>query len=393
MITFDELHKRIHKLYPAVLKAGVLGENIFPLYIRANKTPEKDFAERNRNLEALYLRSSHHQPFGYHIETEQVTRRQHGIQDEPVAFYFDTPERYLGYIGKQEAFKNFTENCKRVVTAFPELQAWLSANTAQVIQYHGKWPQIIQVLQYFTQHPKPGLFARELPLKGLGTKFVENHKSILMPLLNLVLPTKAIDATCAGLSQFEQRFGLLTDPPRIRIRWLDESLANSYTGGLKDLSITHTELAKQNWQVKMVLIVENKTNLLQADVFLTLPHMRHAMAIFGSGRAAALLASLPFLHNAQILYWGDIDAEGFEILNHLLSFLPHAKSYCMDRETLDVYRNEWVTGSGAQMKVLANLNPVQHDLYTFLVENNIRLEQEQIHPDWVKLHGGAYEKR
>jgi hypothetical protein len=384
MISFEELHKRIHKQYPSVLKATVLGENVFPLYIRANKTPETDFSTRNRKLELLFAHSSHHHSFGYHIETEQIHRRQHGVQDEPVAFYFDTIERYLGYLQKQDEFNAFLADIKLASEAFPMLQTWLATHTQEVIQYHGKWPQLIQVLQYFAAHPKPGLFARELPLKGLGTKFIENHKPILLPLLNLVLPPEAINTTFAGLSQFEQRFGLHTDSPRLRFRWLDKSMAQRYTGGIIDISLAVNELARQTWQVQRVFIVENKTNLLQADVFLTLPQMQGSMAIFGSGRAAVLLSTIPFLHHAEIFYWGDLDAEGFEILNNLLSFLPHAKPFCMDRQTLDLYKNEWVQGSGAQMRELHNLTQEQTRLYEYLVRNNLRLEQEQIHPDWVQ---------
>jgi hypothetical protein len=240
------------------------------------------------------------------------------------------------------------------------------------------------VLHYFRANPKPGLFARELPLQGLGTKFVEQHKAILLPLLNMVLPPEYIDTTFTGLTQFEQRFGLRTDVPRIRFRWLDAELAHRYTGGLQDISATIDELANQPWVVSKVFIVENKTTLLRADVFLTLPHMKDAMAIFGSGRAAALLACIPWLKASQIFYWGDIDAEGFEILDNLLSVFPEASSFCMDFETLDAYLKEATTGSIAAVKNLPHLNDKERLAYQFVVQHNMRLEQEQVHPDWVQ---------
>jgi len=384
MITFEELHKRIYKQYPAVLKAEVLGENIFPLYIRANKTPEMDFAKRNRNLEALYRYSSHHHPFGYHIETEQVNRRQHGLQDEPVAFYFDTPERFTGYLDKCEEYHAFVEDVQLILQAFPHLQTWLAAHLAEVVVYRGKWPHLLRVAQYFLEHPLPGLFARELPLMGLGTKFVEQHKAILMPLLNAVLPPEAVDAAYTGLSQFEQRFGLCTDPPRIRFRWLDATLAERYTGGLHDLSLPLPDMAGKPWQVQRVFIVENKTNMLRADVFLTLPQMEGAMAIFGSGKAASLLSSVSLLKDAQVFYWGDMDAEGFDILDHLLQFFPHAKAFCMDDETLEAFAHQAVSGSGAPPRNCPRLDADQQQLYRRLCTENIRLEQEQITPFWVR---------
>ena len=384
MITYEELDKRIRKQYPAVLKAFVQGENLFPLYLRVNKTPDADFIERNRKLEALFQHSSHHHPFGYHIETETINRRQHGVQDEPVAFYFDMLERFLGFVDKQSEFDGFASDVQMLLQAFPILKDWLAAHTSMVLEYHGKWPQLLKVLHYFVANPKPELFARELPLQGLGTKFVEQHKTILLPLLNIVLPSGSVDTTFTGLTQFEQRFGLRNDPPRVRFRWLDADLATRYTGGLQDISTTIDALAKQEWKVRRVFIVENKASLLRADVFLTLPQMKDAMAIFGSGRAAALLASIQWMKHAEIFYWGDIDAEGFEILDNLMQFFPQAKDFCMDRETFEQYKGEWVKGSGAGFKSLERIPEDCKDFYQFLVSNNLRLEQEQVHPSWVQ---------
>jgi hypothetical protein len=186
------------------------------------------------------------------------------------------------------------------------------------------------------------------------------------------------------LTQFEQRFGLRTDAPRIRFRWLDADLATRYTGGLQDISTTIDELAQKDWNVRSVFIVENKTSLLRADLFLTLPLMKDAMAIFGSGRAAALLTGIEWMKHAEIFYWGDIDAEGFEILDNLMQFFPQARDFCMDRETFERYKREWVKGSGAGLKSLERIPEDRKGLYQFLVRNNLRLEQEQVHPDWVQ---------
>jgi len=384
MISFEELDKRIKKQYPRVLQAHVRREPIFPLYIRADKTGDADFVARNRQLEQLYAHSSHHHPFGYLIETATVHRRQHGTQDEPVAFYFDTLERYLGFIGEEEPFRAFAEDVAIIQSHFPALNDWLATHTAEVIAHHGKWAALIQVVEYFLQNPRPGLFARELPLQGLGTKFVESHKAILYSLLNELLPATAIDETFTGIAQFEKRFGLRTDAPRMRFRWLDPILAEKNTGGLEDLSVPVNEIAHKPWPVKRVLIVENKTNLLRADVYLTLPAMLGTMAIFGSGRAAALLANIEWLQKAEILYWGDIDAEGFEILDNLLQYFPHARTFCMDEQTLAAFTNEVTQGSGAKSKNLLHLSTVQNNLYQQVCEGNIRLEQEQVTLDWVR---------
>lgn len=384
MISFEELDKRIRKQYLRVRQAHVHGENIFPLYIRADKTAAFDFATRNKQLEELYANSSHHHPFGYLIETAIVHRRLHGTQDEPVAFYFDTLERYLGYTGEAESFAAFTSDIQLIKSSFPMLLDWLATHTEEVMAFRGKWPALLQVAEYFLQHPRPGLFVRELPLTGLGTKFVENHKAILYSLLNQLLPAEAIDETATGPAQFEKRFGLRTEAPRIRFRWLDAKLAELFTGGLEDVSVPINEIAHKDWRIKRVLIAENKTNLQRADLYLTLPEMQGAMAIFGSGRAATLLAGIEWLKQAEILYWGDIDAEGFEILDNLLSYFPQVQAFCMDSKTLQAFAAEATKGSGAKAKNLLHISAGQRELYEQVCEANIRLEQEQVALHWVK---------
>jgi hypothetical protein len=199
-----------------------------------------------------------------------------------------------------------------------------------------------------------------------------------------VLPAESIDESVTGLAQFEKRFGLRTDAPRIRFRWLDAKLAKLYTGGLEDVSVPINEISHKPWTVKRVLIVENKTNLQRADLYLTLPDMQGTMAIFGSGRAAALLAGIEWLNQAEILYWGDIDAEGFEILDNLLQYFPHTQSFCMDTETLQAFAAEATMGSGAKAKSLLHISAGQRELYEQVSEGNIRLEQEQVTLDWVR---------
>jgi hypothetical protein len=108
------------------------------------------------------------------------------------------------------------------------------------------------------------------------------------------------------------------------------------------------------------------------------------MAIFGSGRAAALLAGIEWLKKAEILYWGDIDAEGFEILDNLLQFFPNASAFCMDVETLQAFAAAVTKGSGAKSKTLLHLSATHRELYEQVCSENIRMEQEQVGLDWVR---------
>lgn len=383
MISWQELDKRIRRQYPEVLRAVVQGRQLFPLYIRANTRADADFATGHQRLEELYQHSIHHSPHGYHIDTQPVRTRSHSLQDMPVAFYFDTVENYTAYLGKQDEYADFEANVALSLEAFPQLRDWLATHVQQVVQHSAVWPMVLEVLRFFSQHPQPRVYARQIAIPGMPTKLIEQHRALLYALLNQVLPPQAINPAYEGAAQLEGRFGLLTDAPRIRLRWLDEGLATRYTGGFTDVSLPVPQLAAADWQVPTVLVVENKVSLLHAELVLSLPQVPHSLVLFGSGRAAALLSSLSFLHHARLLYWGDIDAEGFEILDQLRSNLPHARSFCMDQATWQAHHTQAVPGSGAPARSLPHLTQAEQSLYAYVCTHNLRLEQELLGNDWV----------
>ena len=78
--------------------------------------------------------------------------------------------------------------------------------------------------------------------------------------------------------------------------------------GLDDLSIPLSQFEKLNLPLQKVIIVENKTSLYTT---LTLPNMKNTLAIFGSGYAVLNLKNVKWFQQLELLYWGDIDAQGF----------------------------------------------------------------------------------
>lgn len=377
MISLAQLQDKIAKLYPKLLAAHVKQEDIFPLYIPADKSVPDDFAEYNRQIQPLIENSASHRPFGYHLEYETKTFRKHGEQTVIVRFRFDSYGQLLGFLDKQEAFDLFAADVALLLQAYPSLRNWMTSNTAKILQYHDSWPGILRVVDYFLEHPCPQVFIRELPI-AVHSKFIEQHKGILYEILNLLLPPSGIQESFTGVSQFESRFGLRLPPPRIRMRLLDAGMSQAYTGGFTDIELQADELAARVLPLKTVIVLENKRNFENADIFLSLPELPATAVLFGSGKAVSLLARVKWLQQTGILYWGDMDAEGFEILDQLRSFFPATASCCMDIRTFDSFIQFAVRGSGAGPKALQNLRPEELDLYRLLCRRNLRLEQERI---------------
>lgn len=113
--------------------------------------------------------------------------------------------------------------------------------------------------------------------------------------------------------------------------------------------------------------------------FLTLPQQPDSIAIWsGGGFNISYLKDIPWMTHAQCYYWGDLDAQGLQILNQFRNYYPSALSLMMNWDTFHKYRHLVKEGTPASLQTLPLLTEEEQELYRHLQENNFRLEQEQI---------------
>ena len=205
----------------------------------------------------------------------------------------------------------------------------------------------------------------------LGVRFeryIEENKDLLKSLLDELLPASTITL---NEKTFEKRYGLKCAEPLIRIRFLDSTLAPGFCW--TDVSLPLPDFQRLNCACKYVFIMENKMN------FLTLPLQPDSIAVWsGGGFNISFLKEIPWMTHVQNYYWGDLDAQGLQILNQFRSYYPSAIALMMDWETFHTYRHLVKEGTPALLQTLPQLTLEEYDLYRFLQENNFRLEQEQI---------------
>jgi len=285
-------------------------------------------------------------------------------------------EDMLLLIGKPAEFAAFVDDVALIRAALPELEAWLEANPQHVIEQHGAWPELLRVCAYFRANPHPNMYIRELPI-ALHTKFIEHHSSILTCLLDALLPEAAVNRE---EKQFERRYGLRYDTPLIRIRLLDDTLPARIGLALMDVAAPAAQLAALPCEGLRCIVAENKL------VFLTLPPLPNTIAIFGSGFQVELLRELPWLHACPIWYWGDLDAQGFQILARLRALFPQVVSLMMDAPTFEAFREFAVSGTESRVVELPQLTHDEQALYANLARANLRLEQERIRYMYAVQH-------
>lgn len=375
MITPEEIGAKVARAYLPFLRAWLRGESFAPLDIPAG-APPNDFRAMERAVAALRDGSKDQRGFGYILEWHTRETRAHGRQSLPVRIHVPTAEDMLLLIGKTTECNAFVDDVALIRAALPELESWLEANPQHVIAQHGAWPQLLRVCAYFRTNPRPNMYIRELPI-AVHTKFIEHHSAILIRLLDTLLPDTAVNRE---EKQFERRYGLRYDAPLVRIRLLDDTLRARIGLPLMDVAARVEQLAALPCDGLRCVIVENKM------VLLTLPQLSNGIAIFGSGFQVELLRDLPWLTTCPIWYWGDLDAQGFQILARLRALFPQVVSLMMDATTFEAFREFAVSGTHSPVVELPQLTPDEQALYVNLVRANLRLEQERISYMYAAQH-------
>jgi hypothetical protein len=117
--------------------------------------------------------------------------------------------------------------------------------------------------------------------------------------------------------------------------------------------------------------------------FLTLPPLPNSIALWGKGFDVSALSNAQWLRDSQLLYWGDLDIQGFQILSLLRRDFPTAQSLMMDRQTFELFRKFEVPGKPATLATLPHLTEWEADMADYLAIHNLRLEQEHISPQYA----------
>lgn len=366
MITPTEIRKKAENKYLTFLRSVTERQAFEPIVIVGNKKPNDDTVQFEKELTELIAHSKEKKGYGYSIEYQKVKTRKHGEQDIPVSISFLTEQDFLKYIGKEQDTAGFRKDVERILSAFPELFEWVCRFPNKVLDNHRVWDYVLKVCIYFKGNPKPQLYIRELPIQ-VDTKFIERNKGIIKELLDIII-AKSVNP---DETRFETRFNLRYDEPVVRFRVLDKAMSQMLFSGIDDLSVPINQFQEVEIPVEVVYIVENKMNML------TFPPIQKSIVVWGHGFGVDLLKDVTWLKSKKIFYWGDLDAQGFQILSEIKTHFPQVESFLMDRETFDLF---YESGFGTETNVEKNLflTPEEEKMFDFLKEGNYRLEQEKI---------------
>ncbi len=210
-----------------------------------------------------------------------------------------------------------------------------------------------------------GLTPRQVPVPGLQAKWLNTRHRLI--------------ASLSGLPDL----GLAPPhPPRIHFTYLDPD--HRAAGGRWHDSASVGDAMTPAYTPRIVIITENKDT---AVGFLPVPG---GISVEGAGTGGTTPAAIGWLKNCpNIIYWGDLDAEGLTILNQYREAGLPVTSILMDTATYDTYADYGTNhdAKGNLIKVagrreLTNLEAVERELYERLTDpawsGYRRIEQERI---------------
>lgn len=290
------------------------------------------------------------------------------------------------------------------------LNEYIKTHARSIAQIGADFWVIVQLVDYLASLKRtPNIYVRQVSLPLMDTKFIERNYRMIDELLILCLPKERdlqeyepLESDKQGykksrsFSDFVKRWGFANKKEMIRWRMLDPKMSSSLyegAGSMIDSIVPIDVLAHLKLNFEHVIVCENEV------CYLNLPAITNSIAIFGSGYKVGLLSELPWLKDKDIIYWGDIDTHGFNILNSFREALNYSfkdshydaslkvRAMLMDIDTLKSNKHYIVQESESVSTFLATLKGKEYLCYEALINHSmgkqVRLEQELIPFDQV----------
>jgi hypothetical protein len=365
---------QLEKQYIPYLKNKVLGDSFQPIVLRGGKNKPETTAALHQLIKLFQDHEKHQHNKGWLIEWETWTSKKLGSQQWPSTIKVTTEEDFLYLIKKEKEIASFDKQLEQLLKWNPEIRSWLANKPKLVLELQIAWPGICSVVDHLLKYDVANHYIRSIPVP-VHTKFIEQYKKIIHSILHH-LNKERFPSSEADL---EEALLLKKKPFLFPVRWLDENLSEQFTAGMQIFAVPVSYLKNQRWPVEKVILVENETNLY------LLPSLPGTISICSYGKALHLLKEIGFLHHARLYYWGDMDEQGFNMLNDIRYYYNHAISLFMDDKTLSHHQAELdIRTIPYKKKELSLLQPHERSAYELLLVNNQWLEQERLQQAYVQ---------
>ena len=337
------------------LKSWLFGAAVAPLTVRLGSPSEAVVAAYRSTVEA-WVRAW--QGSSLDVRWEERQWPSLGRQLLPVSVTLEGAEVIAAAAGATGRVRTIWNRCARL-RAFDDGPRWSEALSDSFRHWNAltdkDFDRLVAVVNWLQQNPDSGLLIRQLPIPGVDTKWLGTHQAAV---ISLAVPL--------GIPE---HLGLRERELLRAIAILDPTLRQ---GLPRLLAASDRELAALNLAPPRVLVVENLQTLE------ALPDLPDTVAVFGWGGHALAVAGFPWVRGAQhVLYWGDLDTDGFAILARFRA-RRSCESLLMDHATLAGWRDLAVPHPAAELVDTDLLTKDELAALELLRRDGLRLEQERM---------------
>ena len=180
--TPDDIIASTRKLWDsgALLRARLEGASLFPYELRLRQPGIADMGAQfdavREWIGALAGMAHERRGYGYELVWRELNHRQLGRNSIPVAVVIASEEGALRMIGRAADARRFDRLAGATVDAFPGLRTWLCSQPLRLLENADAWERVLAVLRWFVAYPQPGIYLRQLDIKGVDSKFIESRK-------------------------------------------------------------------------------------------------------------------------------------------------------------------------------------------------------------------------
>ncbi len=242
--------------------------------------------------------------------------------------------------------------------------------------------RLVSLLKWFDTNPRSGLYLRQIPVRGIDTKWIDlQRRGVVSDMLRRLrgqAPISEEDTPSSALD-FYDRCGLLRPPSMFRVLLLSPELRRAM-GNLRDFQAPLEQIRSLDLTPRRALVVEN------LETAYCLPDLPGTVAFVGLGNAVSLASTMPWMNGVPVVYWGDIDTHGFTILARARKVFSSVTSALMDEPTLKAFLDRSIPEPVQSFSAdLAHLSEKEAAVYQGLLDGtwgkSLRLEQERM--DWA----------
>ena len=332
---------------------------------------------------------------GTHLAGKSV-RTPFGEQDCPTHLHIDTLCTLACLAGHSDEWTRATTRWQALAQQWPLAVPGLKAHLTRLMELEDTdFTILLAAAAWLRDNPRSGLMPRQVPVAGMHSKWLRKHRALVLALLAGITASQIGDLSATGCDEPTEEdadlsaedldaLGLRPRPYLVNVILTDPA-DRARLHGLHHLAAPADQLAQLPLAPLAVLVIENKESAL------IVPDQRGLLVVHSLGNHTAVLAELPWMHTARVVYWGDLDRAGLAILARARAAVPALESVLMDSDTLARHRWLAVTDPTSTPRPGPGLTSEEQATYAALVSSDridrvpgpLRLEQERLPADAV----------